>query len=60
MREFSTLKSAASYAMRVNGIPLVFEGPEDNYFVTIGSRQAQELRDNGLAPLSPRQIAQAA
>ncbi len=60
MREFSTLNRAASYAMRVNGIALVFEGPEDNYFVTIGSHQAQELRDNGLAPLSLRQIAQAA
>jgi hypothetical protein len=59
MHEFTTLKTAASYAMWARRPMFVFDGPEGGYVVA-GARQACELMDAGLVPLSLQQTAREA
>ena len=59
MYKFSGLSHAASFTLRVSRIGQVFDGPEGGYVVAFG-REAGELVDLGLEPLSLQQLAKAA
>lgn len=59
MREFRRLRTAAGYAMRAEIPMFVFEGSEEGYVVAT-AREARELGEHGLEPLSISETAKAA